>query len=187
MQEHQQNFQGRPVASLQYMLARMARVYPFLPPLAVDGVYGEKTREAVHLLQEHLLPPATGTVDSKTFAAIRQLWIKAEEALADTRPLRALPSGGYQAVPGENRDFLVLPQAMFQVMERHFCGIQRGPSDGGHSGISVENVQWLQRAGGLEETGILDRYSWDLLCRLYEAVVVWAPELSQQSVQRGWG
>ena len=186
-QEQQQDFQGRPVASLQYMLARMSKLYPFLPPLAVDGVYGEKTREAVRLLQENLLPPVTGVVDGALFSAIKRLWLQAEEALADTRPLRVLPSGGYQAAPGAFRDFLILPQTMFQVLTQYFTGIQTGPADGNHSGVSVENVQWLQRAGGLEETGILDRYSWDLLCRLYEAAVVWAPELSQQSVRKGWG
>ena len=186
-QEQKQNFQGRPIASLQYMLGRMSRVYPFLPPLAVDGVFGPKTREAVLALQENLLPPATGVVDRRTFAAIRSLWKEAEAVLADTRPLRVLPSGGYQAGPGENRDFLILPQTMFQVLEKYFSGIRTGPADGDHSGISVENVRWLQQAGGLEETGILDRYSWELLCRLYEAVVVWAPELSQQAVRQGWG
>ena len=186
-QEQKQNFQGRPIASLQYMLGRMARVYPFLPPLAVDGVFGPRTREAVRLLQENLLPPVTGVVDGKTFSAIKKLWQEAEGRLADTRPLRVLPSGGYQAAPGENRDFLVLPQTMFQVLEKYFSGIGAGPMDGDHSGISVENVQWLQQAGGLEETGTLDRYSWELLCRLYEAVVVWAPELSQQSAPQGWG
>ena len=186
-QEQRQDFRGRPVASLQYMLGRMARVYPFLPPLAVDGVFGRETQRAVLRLQEQLLPPATGVVDEKTFAAIRKLWQEAEQLLADTRPLRVLPSGGYRAEPGENRNFLILPQTMFRVLEPFFSGIQSGRTDGDHSGTSVDNVRWLQRAGGLEETGILDRYSWDLLCRLYEAVVVWAPELSQRPEQQGWG
>lgn len=187
-QPKEPDFQGKPIASLQYMLGRLAQVYPFLPPLVVDGVFGEKTQEAVRLLQKELLPPVTGVVDGKTFASIRKLWQEAERILADTRPLRVLPSGGYQAEPGENRDFLIIPQTMFQVMEKYFTGIQVGSVDGDHSGTSVENVRWLQRAGGLEETGILDRYSWELLSRLYESVVVWAPELAQSPQSTGgWG
>lgn len=50
----------RPVWGLQYMLSRLAEKYPFLPKLTPDGVFGERTLEAVMLFQRELLRPVTG-------------------------------------------------------------------------------------------------------------------------------
>ena len=36
---------SKPVGSLQYMLRQLSKTYQFLPELAVDGVYGERTPE----------------------------------------------------------------------------------------------------------------------------------------------
>ena len=41
----------RPVWGLQYMLSRLAEKYPFLPKLTPDGVFGERTLEAVMRVQ----------------------------------------------------------------------------------------------------------------------------------------
>lgn len=183
-----QELEGQPIRNLQYMLGRLARVYPFLPALAADGVFGERTLEAVMFFQRELHPPVTGIVDQETFYAIREAWVEAEKLLGDSRPLRTFPSEGYQALPGADELFLILPQTMFQVLSRYFTGILPGPMDGVHTGASVENVRWLQRAGGLKASGILNLQSWDLLCRLYEVMVVWSPlHAKKNKFTGGWG
>lgn len=166
---------GQPVRSLQYMLGRLARVHPVLPALAADGIFGERTLEAVMIFQREFHPPVTGIVDRDTFRAIYNAWTQVEKLLGDSRPLRVFPSEGYRAMIGADEVFLILPQTMFQILGRYFSGILPGPADGLHTGASVSNVQWLQRAGGLKPSGILDMRSWDLLCRLYEVMVVWSP------------
>lgn len=175
-----QELHGHPIRSFQYMLGRLARVYPFLPDLAADGVFGEQTLEAVMIFQRELHPPVTGIVDRGTFSAIRKAWVEAEKFLGNSRPLRVFPSEGYQALHGANEVFLILPQTMFQILGRYFVGILPGPADGLHTGASIANVRWLQQAGGLEPNGILDMKSWDLLCRLYEVMVVWSPAHAKQ-------
>ncbi len=175
-----QELDGQPIRSLQYMLGRLARVYSFLPTLAADGVFGERTLEAVMLFQREFRPPVTGVVDRDTFDAIRSTWVEAEKLLGDSRPLRAFPSEGYRALHGADEVFLILPQTMFQILSRYYVGILPGPADGLHTGASIANVRWLQQAGGLEPDGILDIRSWDLLCRLYEVTVVWAPAYAQE-------
>lgn len=184
----QRELGDQPIRNLQYMLGRLAQVHAFLPALAADGIFGERTLEAVMIFQREFHPPVTGVVDLETFEAIREAWLQAEKLLGDTRPLRAFPSEGYQALPGADELFLILPQAMFQILGRYFTGILPGPMDGLHTGASVENVRWIQRAGGLEDSGILDLRSWDLLCRLYEMMVVWSPAHAQKTrFTGGWG
>ena len=42
---------GQPVRSLQTMLRTISFAYPFLPRLTPDGIFGERTLEAVMLFQ----------------------------------------------------------------------------------------------------------------------------------------
>ena len=182
----EREFLGQPVRGLQYMLRRLAEEYPFLPKLASDGIFGEETLEAVMLFQREFYPPVTGVVDQGTWDAIRERWYDTESRIAPPRPLRAFPGERRRVELGEEQEFLILPQAMMQVLGRHVGGIRQHPVDGVHGEASAANVRWLQRAAGLEETGIFDRASWDALSRLYEVFVIGAPEVPTP-YRGGWG
>ena len=93
----------RPVWGLQYMLSRLAEKHPFLPRLTPDGVFGEKTLEAVMLFQRELLRPVTGVVDRRTWDEISRAWSRLEREQADPRALRAFPGEGCQVAPGQER------------------------------------------------------------------------------------
>lgn len=178
---------AQPVRGLQYMLRRLAQRYPKLPELAVDGVFGEKTLEAVMRLQRELKLPVTGVVDRGTWNAIRDGWLALEGEQTVPRPLRAFPGERSSVKPGEEQDFLGVPQAMFQMLARYFTGITLHPVDAVHGTESVDNVRWLQRASGRPETGVLDRQTWDMLSRLYEAFVVKSLAEARTNFLGGWG
>lgn len=178
---------AQPVRGLQYMLRRLSQVYDFLPELAVDGVFGERTLEAVMLFQRELHPPVTGVVDRPTWTAIRDRWLEAEQRLSGPRPLRAFPGEGVQVEPGMERDYMILPQAMFQTLARYFEGIAPDAADGFHGPVSSDNVRWIQRSAGLEETGVMDWQTWDMLSRLYEVFVVKDLEGAKPQFVGGWG
>jgi hypothetical protein len=180
---------AQPVRSLQYMLGRLARVYPFLPQLAADGIFGEKTLESVMLFQRELHPPVTGVVDRETWQAIRRAWLEAEEQLDEPRSVRGFPGEGSSLKPGDAAEFLIVPQVMFQVLSRSLNGIEPAPANGKHGTISQQNVRWIQRAGGMKETGVLDWRTWGLLSRLYELFVVYQPKepREKQEFVGGWG
>ena len=73
------------------MLNRLSLRYDFLPALVPDGVFGERTLEAVMLFQRELHPPVTGVVDRETWQAILDEWLDLERELADPRQIRAFP------------------------------------------------------------------------------------------------
>ena len=162
----------RPVRGLQYMLTRLALVHGELPVVAQSGLFDEGTLEAVMRFQQKLAPPVTGVVDRRTWQAIQREWELAEEKLSPPRALRAFPGNGRQVKPGEWKEFLVVPQTMFRGLSHYFNDITPGPSDGFHGAHSAENVRWLQRAAGLEPSGVLDQPTWDVLSRLYEIFVL---------------
>ena len=90
-QQLEEEMLSNPVRSLQYMLRRLAGKYDFLPQLALDGIFGERTLEAVMLFQRELAPPVTGVVDQRTWDAIRDAWIGLERESAPPRTLRIFP------------------------------------------------------------------------------------------------
>lgn len=183
----EQEMMGNPVRSLQYMLRQLALEYDFLPLLVADGIFGERTLEAVMLFQRELYPPVTGVVDRGTWNAIRSLWLQATQKNAPARALRAYPPAGMGEEPGVEQEVMVLPQTMFHLLARHLNGIQTGEANGVHDGVSVENVKWLQRVAGLKETGILDRQTWNMLSRLYELFIVQNMGRKQEGYTGGWG
>ena len=170
-QQLEEEMLSNPVRSLQHMLRRLSGRYEFLPPLAVDGIFGERTLEAVMLFQRELAPPVTGVVDQRTWNAIRDAWVDLERASAPPRTVRIFPGEGYQVQPGASGGAMVLPQAMFQLLSRRLEGIARGEVDGVHGDASVQNTLWLQELAQLEQTGVMDQRTWDMLSRLYEVFI----------------
>ena len=62
---------------------------------------------------------------------------------------------------------MYLVQSMFLALSHVLAGIEPVPVTGRHTGASVRNAIWLQRRAGLNETGALDKLTWDMLSRLY--------------------
>lgn len=61
---------GEKVRLLQYMLSVLSSYIPSIPPLAVDGIYGQATRAAVLAAQRRFGLPETGTVGEATWDEI---------------------------------------------------------------------------------------------------------------------
>ncbi len=61
---------GEKVRLLQYMLSVLSSTIPNIPPLTIDGIYGQGTRAAVLAAQRWFGLPETGTVGAQTWDAI---------------------------------------------------------------------------------------------------------------------
>ena len=61
---------GIKVEHLQYMLSILSAYIPQIPPLTIDGIYGDATRNAVIAAQQRFGLPQTGTVDARTWDEI---------------------------------------------------------------------------------------------------------------------
>ena len=177
---------AKPVSSLQYMLRQLSRTYHSLPQLVVDGVFGERTLEAVMRFQKEAGLPVTGTVDQATWNAIRNCWLRQQIRESYSRATRIFPSEGIQVHEGETKEYLIVPQTMFNILAKHFEGITPCDADGCNGPASAENIRWIQKAAGLPETGCLDTSTWDALSHLYEIFVVQDTDCIPEFTG-GWG
>ena len=66
---------GEKVRQLQNQLNTISKGYPLIPKVAADGVYGEKTAEAVRTFQKGFNLPQTGVVDYPTWYRISDIYV----------------------------------------------------------------------------------------------------------------
>lgn len=66
---------GDKVRQMQQQLNRIAQNYPAIPVIAVDGLYGPGTAEAVRTFQRIFNLPQTGVVDYPTWYKISNIYV----------------------------------------------------------------------------------------------------------------
>ena len=66
---------GDKVRQMQEQLNRIARDYPSIPTVAVDGQYGEQTAASVRKFQSVFGLPSTGVVDYPTWYKISEIYV----------------------------------------------------------------------------------------------------------------
>ena len=71
---------GEEVRVIQYLLSVVSEFYSNVPPVAVDGVYGPATRQAVLAVQQMAALPQDGVVGEQTWQALYRLYA----GIADT-------------------------------------------------------------------------------------------------------
>ena len=163
---------GQPVRSLQYMLDQLAIYDPKLVRLAVDGVFGERTLEAVMVFQREYHEPVTGVVDLDTWEAIREAYFRVELYYGAPPPLNVLPNGAYTADEGAESEPMLIVQAMFASLTKKVSNFQPCHKfNGCNEGETHENIRVVQGLAGLPVTGVLDRATWSFLVQLYQALV----------------
>ncbi len=66
---------GAKVRQMQEQLARISKSYPAIPTIRADGIYGNRTKEAVEAFQRVFGLPVTGVVDYKTWYEISAIYV----------------------------------------------------------------------------------------------------------------
>ena len=91
---------GEKVSLLQYMLAVLSAHIATIPPLAVDGIFGQQTRNAVLAAQRRFGLPETGSVGAQTWDAIYNQYSGIETT--NLRSEEAFPSNNSTQTNGRN-------------------------------------------------------------------------------------
>lgn len=66
---------GDSVRQVQTQINRIARNYPALPTVTIDGIYGEATADAIRTFQGIFNLPVTGTVDAATWYELSEIYV----------------------------------------------------------------------------------------------------------------
>ena len=162
---------SQPIRSLQYMLNALAIHNTVLTRLAVDGIFGERTLEAVMVFQREYQLPVNGVVNLNTWDTIREAYFKVELLYGSPPPLNVLPSGTYTAAEGAESEPMLIVQAMFVSLTKVMSNFSPCQMNSCNDGETHTNIREVQRIAGLPITGTLDRATWAYMVQLYQALV----------------
>ena len=162
---------GIGVANLQYFLSYLAGFYQTIPPLAVDGVFGESTRAAVIDAQNTFGLVADGIVGEVTWDAIYDAY----RGIVDTIPRTftegaTLPFGGVVLRIGAESEDVRLLQQYLNGIGASFPTIPTVNVTGYFGPRTREAVIAFQELADLPTSGTVGAITWEAITDVYEDI-----------------
>lgn len=159
---------GYGVLELQYLLAFISDFVPYVPKIAIDGIFGEKTLEAVKAFQTYYGLESTGVVDLVTWENI----LDAYRAMYDSLPEGTFNTlNVYSGTPlsvGDTGIYVDRVQMILNYLRQFYPEIPEIARDGIYGSGTAAAVRAFQRIVGLEATGTVGAATYSSLIREYD-------------------
>ena len=139
--------------------------------VAIDGVWGKETRDALKSFQKKYGLSPTGVADIETWELLREKANQSRRHHSPTEPIRVFPR--YPADYFWNGDSSPIHLQILQYVLREL-GTQYSFGDiqlsGIYDDITRNAVTKFQQKNGLTPTGVVDRATWNLLAEQYNKI-----------------
>lgn len=156
------------VQLVQYFLNVLSAYYDSIPALDIDGILGSRTRAAIIEFQKTVGIPATGTLNQETCETMynRVLGILRElPPTAIALPALIYPNIVY--LEGSEGPGVFVIQELLAFISTVVPEIPPVQIDGIFGPETKAAVTAFQRLYGIEENGIVEENTWNLIVRLY--------------------
>ena len=159
---------GVEVNNVQYLIAYLAQFYDTIPAVAVDGIYGSDTANAVRSVQRTFDLPITGAVDYATWDVMYRTYLGFLEAI----PFKyiegnVLPYPGIPLRLGSESEVVRILQEYINYIANFIPEIP-SVSPTGYFGTQTQAaVIALQNFFGIEPTATVGAATWDAITNLY--------------------
>ncbi len=161
---------GGQVVSLQYFLSLISRFVDFVPDVAVDGIYGPGTTNAVIAFQRYKGLPATGEVDRETWESLYMAYAGIMDYLNAQNTgeaVRTEPFPGVILRRGDVGASVRTARTYLSYISDYFYDV---PSLGISNVFDMRTqnaVQAFQRIFALNPTGQIDERTWNTIADVY--------------------
>ncbi len=161
---------GNSVRSLQSFLRAISSQYTNAPLLIPDGIYGEQTKTAVIAFQKAFGLPQTGEVDYTSWIKIIEVYDITMSKTKIHREVVILHPKQGAMIPGNSGPHVYAVQGILMAISNHYSNLGEIKATGNFDEDSSKMVKKIQKYSNLEETGNIDRVTWDEISRLYEHI-----------------
>ncbi len=159
------------VRNLQRYLRRLSYVYPSIPPVPTDGIFGTATRDALIAFQKGAGVPVTGVADAETWELLYEWYLDVLFGASEPTPLPIFPLFPVDyAVRRGDENFIV---SAIQFLLREISTLYDFPLpvevNGSFDEATERAVIEAQRLFLLPPTGEVDKRLWNYLVGAYSA------------------
>jgi peptidoglycan hydrolase-like protein with peptidoglycan-binding domain len=164
--------QGLGVSNLQYFLSYLSQFYSSITPVAIDGFFGNETRQSVISAQNTFGLLEDGVVGEITWNAI----YNAYRGIVNEIPLQyiegnILPFPGILLRIGSDNDSVLLLQQYINVIAEVYPEVNSVELTGYFGTQTDRAVKAIQSLLGLEPNGLVGAITWNAITSLYSDIV----------------
>lgn len=161
------------IRNLQTYLRRLSYMDDDMINAPIDGIFEEKTRDAVRQFQRNNDLPVTGIADRQTWDAIYQEYLRELERIALPDPIIPFPSYPvhYRIKSGEESFLVSIVQHMLQELSTLYDTFDGVKINGRYDGVTANAIKDFQLRNSLAPTGEVDKATWNELSRIYNLVL----------------
>lgn len=164
---------GSAIRNIQYFLNYLSEFYSEIPSVAIDGIFGTATENAVRALQRLFELPITGRVDLATYDTLYRTYL----GFIDTLPFKYLDGEiyPYPGIPlrlGSESEVVRLLQEYLNYISRFFIEIPSVSPTGYFGQRTEEAVIAFQRLNGIEPNRTVGAETWNAITSLYNDLFI---------------
>ncbi len=160
--------EGVYVSVLQYFIAVIADYYDAVPPIPINGVFDETTRDAVYSFQRVFGLPIDGIVDEITWNEMYDAYIGIIDSLPDDVVTSVgIPFPGEYLAIGSGGENVITLQTYLGVVATVYPSIQAPAVTGDFDTQTQEAVREFQRLFDLDVSGVVGPITWDEIADQY--------------------
>ena len=172
-----QGSSGPAVFTLQRQLNRIAKDYPFLGKLNVDGVFGAQMASTVRAFQKQFNLTADGVVGRQTWYKISYIYVSVKDLAELTSEGETaggtLPDGSWGGTvlrQGSRGSAVERVQFWLNTIAQYDDNIPTLTVDGIFGTGTTAAVRAFQRRHGLTVDGVVGKTTWDAIYREYHSI-----------------
>ena len=173
----QQGDRGSAVFTLQRQLNRIAKDYPFLGKLTVDGIFGARMADTVKRFQKQFSLTADGVVGRQTWYKISYIYVSVKdlaeltsEGETSSGTLSDGSWGGSTLRQGSTGSAVEQLQFWLNTLAQYDAGIPSTAVDGVFGSRTAAAVRAFQRREGLTADGVVGRTTWTTLYNEFRSI-----------------
>lgn len=155
---------GDGVKVLQYFLNCIALFYDNIPPIKIDGILGNSTKNAIEAFQQKFGLVVDGIVGKNTWRKLYEIYKTIEPYII---PAPSTPYPGYIIAEGSRGNDFKTIQTWLSAISKKYPSIPAVNADGIFGPLTTASVIAFQAEFNLVPDGLVGKLTWDKLYTVY--------------------
>lgn len=162
---------GTDIKALQYYLDVIAYFVQGIPTVAIDGIFGPATEQAVTAFQEAYGLEPDGIVGNRTWGAIQRAYRDIRYSLGESvYQGKAAVYPGYYLSQGMTGQDVAQLQTYLSAIAGAYPWAVEIPVTGNFGELTRQAVTAVQRNAGLAPNGVVGVLTWNEIAKLYDGL-----------------